>query len=313
MAGPDTASPAPVPRAEPLVRLYEEPGLHRWTLPPALAALYGGDLGFPEPCLYANFVASLDGVVALGPEYPSSGSTISGREPADRFVMGLLRACADAVLIGAGTLRASPRHRWTPEHVYPAAAADFALLRRQRRRAAEPELVVVTASGILPPEHPALQAGALIATTTQGAGRLTGHLPPTCTILPLGDGPALDIQQVLDTIRARGHTAILSEAGPRLAGQLVGAGILNELFLTLSPVLAGRADSIRHGLIAGLELLPTRHEEIGLISARRRASYLFLRYRMPGRSPRPATGGRATPEPHGEPSSVPRDTQRHHG
>ncbi|WP_327425758.1 dihydrofolate reductase family protein (plasmid) [Streptomyces sp. NBC_01527] len=284
MAGPDTSPMAPVPRAEPLVRLYEEAG-HQWSLPPALAALYGGDLGFPKPCLYANFVASLDGVVALGPEYPSSGSTISGREPADRFVMGLLRACADAVLIGAGTLRASPRHRWTPEHVYPAAASDFALLRQQRRRAAEPELVVVTASGILPTQHPALQAGALIATTSQGADRLTGHLPPTCTVLPLGDGPALHLPRVLDTIRARGHSTILSEAGPRLVGQLVGAGILNELFLTLSPVLAGREGSIRDGLITGLELLPMRHEAVGLISARRRASYLFLRYRLPCRRP----------------------------
>ncbi|MFH9867321.1 dihydrofolate reductase family protein [Streptomyces lydicus] len=289
MAGPDTPT-APVPRAEPLVRLYEEPGLHRWSLPPTLAALYGGDLGFSEPCLYANFVASLDGVVALGPEYPSSGSTISQREPADRFVMGLLRACADAVLIGAGTLRASPRHRWTPEHVYPAAAADFALLRCRRHRAIGPELVVVTASGILPAEHPALETGALIATTTHGARRLTGHLPPTCTILPLGDGQALRIPGVLDTLRARGHTTILSEAGPRMVGQLVGDGILNELFLTLSPVLAGRASTTRHGLIAGLELLPKRHEPADLISVRSRASYLFLRYRLPHRPPAAGDG-----------------------
>lgn len=52
-------------------------------LPAGLAAACSGDLGFTEPCLYANFVASLDGVTALGPEYPSSGSAISGREPAD--------------------------------------------------------------------------------------------------------------------------------------------------------------------------------------------------------------------------------------
>ncbi len=52
---------------------------------------YGGDLGFAGPCLYANFIASPDGVTALGPEYPSSGSAISGCEPADRFAMALLR------------------------------------------------------------------------------------------------------------------------------------------------------------------------------------------------------------------------------
>ncbi|WP_431045605.1 dihydrofolate reductase family protein [Streptomyces sp. P1-3] len=295
MAGPDAAPGASPVRAEPLVPLYEEPGLPLWRLPPALAALYGGDLGFTEPRLYANFVASLDGVVALGPEHPSSGSTISGREPADRFLMGLLRACADAVLIGAGTLRASPRHRWTPEHVYPPAAADYARLRLHRSRPAEPELVVVTASGALPAEHPALRAGALIATTTAGADRLAGRVPPSCTVLPLGDGPSLRLASVLDALRARGHAMALSEAGPLVVGQLVGDGLLDELFLTVSPVLAGRADTTRHGLVAGLELLPNRHEGADLISARRRASYLFLRYRLLG--PRPSAGdnGRQTP------------------
>ncbi|MFI2345870.1 dihydrofolate reductase family protein [Streptomyces sp. NPDC019443] len=139
---------------EPLELLYEEAGQPCFGLPSALAAAYGGDLGFTPPCVYANFVASIDGVVALGPEYPSSGSAISGRKPADRFVMGLLRACADAVLIGAGTLRATPGHQWTPDHVCPQAAPDFAELRRSLRRATQPRLVVVTASGDVPTEHP---------------------------------------------------------------------------------------------------------------------------------------------------------------
>jgi len=112
MAGLNTVPTAAGP--PPLARLYERGGLPAWGLPQELADVYGGDLGFPEPCVYANFVASLDGVTALGPEYPSSGSAISGDDPADRFVMGLLRACADIVLIGAGTLRATPGHRWTP-------------------------------------------------------------------------------------------------------------------------------------------------------------------------------------------------------
>ena len=82
----------------PLARLYERAGLPAWPLPRVLADVYGGDLGFRQPCVYANFVASVDGVTALGPEYPSSGSAISGHDPADRFVMGLLQACADVVL-----------------------------------------------------------------------------------------------------------------------------------------------------------------------------------------------------------------------
>ncbi|MFH8737678.1 dihydrofolate reductase family protein [Streptomyces sp. NPDC017964] len=265
---------------EPLHLLYEEAGQPRFGLPSALATAYGGDLGFTSPCVYANFVTSIDGVVALGPEYPSSGSAISGREPADRFVMGLLRACADAVLIGAGTLRATPGHRWTPDHVCPQAAPAFAELRRNLRRAARPELVVVTASGDLPTEHPALQCGALVATTADGARRIEGRLPPACTALPAGEGPALRMADVLAALHAHGHTAVLTEGGPHLIGNLLGEGLLDELFLTTSPVLAGRADTPRPGLIAGLELLPRQPAWADLISARRRASYLFLRYRL---------------------------------
>jgi riboflavin biosynthesis pyrimidine reductase len=247
-----------------------------WGLPAPLAEAYAGDLGFTLPCTYANFVASLDGVAALGPEYPSSGSAISGGDDADRFVMGLLRACADAVLIGAGTLRATPGHRWTLGYVCPAAAAGFAAMRRSLRRAAEPELVVVTARGDLPAGHPALQAGALVATTTAGARRLAGRLPSACTVLAVAEGPALRMTGVLSAIRARGHAAVLTEGGPRLLGE----DLLDELFLTIAPMLAGRAGTGRTGLIAGLALLPGQLEWAEMISARRRGSYLFLRYRL---------------------------------
>ncbi len=129
MAGQSAAAPTASPLPH-LTMLYEQAGVPVWGLPQELADIYGGDLGFPRRCVYANFVASVDGVTALGPEYPSSGSEISRGEPADRFVMGLLRACADVVLIGAGTLRATPDHRWTPSYVCPEAADGYAALRR---------------------------------------------------------------------------------------------------------------------------------------------------------------------------------------
>lgn len=267
---------------EPLHVLYEEPGLPYWDLPTPLAAIYGGGLGFTEPCVYGNFVSSIDGVVALGPEYPSSGSAISGGDPTDRFIMGLLRACADTVLIGAGTLRATPSHQWTPEYVCPPAAADFAELRRSLRRTAEPELVVVTARGDLPMEHPALQSGALIATSSSGARRLAGRLPETCTMVVVSDGPDLQMADVLAAIAVggSGRRSVLVEGGPRTFGQLVRTGLVDELFLTFAPVLAGRADICRPGLISGVELLPDRPEPAELISVRHFASYLYLRYRL---------------------------------
>ena len=273
----------------PLTVLYQRAGLPAWPLPPVLAEVYGGDLGFRQPCLYANFVASLDGVTALGPEYPSSGSAISGHAPADRFVMGLLRACADVVLIGAGTLRATPGHRWIPAHVCPAAADAYAVFRRDRGLPADPQLAVVTARGDVPAGHPALRAGALVLTTAAGARRLRGRLPPACTILDLGDRPELPPAGVLAVARDRGGGVVLTEGGPRLLGQFAAGGLLDELFLTISPVLAGRGNTPRPGLVAGRELLPGRMEPAELLAVRQHGSYLFLRYAMRGND---APGGR---------------------
>ena len=285
MIGDATPGSAEVLPGGPLERLYELGDLVSWKMPEALELAYGGGLGFEGPCVYANFVASIDGVVALGPEYPSSGSAISGREPADRFVMGLLRALADAVLIGAGTLRATPGHRWTPSHVWPASESEFAQLRRDRDSEPVPELVVVTARGDLPRLHPALQAGALVVTTSAGAQRLRDSVPPSSTVVVVGDGPTLALEDVLATVRSRGHELVLTEGGPRLLGQLATAGLLDELFLTVSPVLAGREGGSRPGLIEGAELLPGRSEPAQLLSLRRHRSYLFLRYRLPTAPP----------------------------
>jgi hypothetical protein len=116
---------------------FEREGLPHFDLPPALAATYGGGIGFSAPRVIANFVASTDGVVALeGTE--ESGHVISMDNAADRFVMGLLRACASAVVVGAGTLRRSPGHRWLPEAIYPACAPHFAQTRRRQGLAPSP-------------------------------------------------------------------------------------------------------------------------------------------------------------------------------
>ena len=84
-------------------------------IPEPLARAYGGDLSLPPEGVLANFVESVDGVVAFPEAGQESGAIVSGGSDADHFLMGLLRACADAVLIGAGTLRAAPRDLWFPE------------------------------------------------------------------------------------------------------------------------------------------------------------------------------------------------------
>ena len=264
----------------PLELLFEAPELPAFDLPAGLAELYGGPLGFSEPRLYANFVASLDGVVAL-PGVVQSNRKISAHSEADRFVMGLLRACADVVLVGAGTMRASPRTIWTAEHAYPAAAALYGDLRRGRGRPARPALAVLSGSGSVDPAHPALEEGALVLTSERGAARLRGRLPRAATILVVGAEAPLDPAAAVDELRRRGHELILSEAGPTTFGALIAAGVVDELFLTTSPLLAGRAPgSSRPALVEHAELLPEKVVGSELLSLRRAGSHLFARYEI---------------------------------
>jgi riboflavin biosynthesis pyrimidine reductase len=254
-----------------------EADLPAYKLPADLQHVYGR-LGFTAPVVYANFVSSLDGVVALGAT-PSAGSVISGKYEADRFLMGLLRACADAVVIGAGTMRATPGHLWTPAHVYPALATEFTALRSNLGRSLEPQLVVLTASGDIDASHPALVRGAMIVTTADGARAIGSRLPKTCEVVEMGEGKSLDVSKALAELRGRGHQVVLTEGGPHLMGQLVEAGLLDELFLTISPVMAGRNTESRLGMVEGVELLPERGVWNTLMSVRSHRDYLFLRYR----------------------------------
>jgi riboflavin biosynthesis pyrimidine reductase len=256
--------------AGPLELLFDDPRLPRFDLPEVLRATYGGPFGLREDCVYANFVASIDGVVALRTD-EESGHIISGGSEADRFVMGLLRACADVVLLGAGTFRKAAGHLWHAESIHPAAAPHFAELRRRLGLRPHPALVLVTATGEIDPAQPALR-DSLIVTTAAGEARLKGRVPPTARFQ---SGP-IRLAALLDRLRADGHRRILTEGGPTLASELAAEGLLDELFLTRSPMLFGRTTSDgRKGLIEGVDL---SGRAVDLLGVRRHGSYVFLRY-----------------------------------
>jgi riboflavin biosynthesis pyrimidine reductase len=270
---------------KPLERLYEADASSGGELPGELARLYDGELVFDRASVYANFVTSLDGVVAL-PSIEASPSVISGKSEADRFVMALLRAHCDAVLIGAGTLRAEPEHRWTPAYIYPDAAGDLAELRRRLDLPPDPELFVVTASGELDPGIPAL-VGATVITSPRGARRLHGSRDFPARVVEVGEEGSLDIRDAIEAVRAGGRERVLSEGGPTIVGQLLGQSVLNELFLTLSPALFGRPlHEIRPALVEGADLFDGE-QPIGarLVSLRRHGDHLFTRHAVEGRRP----------------------------
>jgi riboflavin biosynthesis pyrimidine reductase len=174
---------------------------------------------------------------------------------------------------------------WRPGHGRRGWRYGYAALRRSLGRAGDPQLAVVTARGDVPAEHPAVRAGTLILTTTAGANRLQGRLPPGCTIIDLGEQPTLRSAELLAAVRALGGATVLTEGGPRLLGRLVADDVLDELFLTVSPVLAGRAETARPGLVAAQELLPGQAAQAELVSVGHRGSYLFLRYRLRRKEP----------------------------
>jgi len=264
----------------PLELLWEEEHAPAGELPAGLAELYGGPLGFEGPCLYANFVATIDGTVAL-PAVPGSLKLIGDERPSDRLVMALLRALADVVLVGAGTMRAAPSATWAPERVYPAAADAFVELRERRGRPPQPRVAVMTASGLIEPGHPALAAGALVLTSEQGAAHLAGRVPEKAEIVALGSELTVDPVAAVAELRRRGYELVLSEAGPTVFGSLVGAGLVDELFLSVSPFLAGgQRPGSRLGLGEGIELLPTQRTGARLRSIRREDDFLFLRYAL---------------------------------
>src|SRR5512139_2658620 len=146
----------------PLETLLDVVGGGEFPLPPALANLYG-PLRFPlkegRPYVIGNFVTTMDGVVSLSVPGMSGGGPISGFNPHDRMIMGLLRSVADAVIVGAGTLRSVPNHIWTPEHVSPMLSDSYRQVRAALGKSEQPLNVVVTARGEIDPGLPVFRSG----------------------------------------------------------------------------------------------------------------------------------------------------------
>jgi riboflavin biosynthesis pyrimidine reductase len=264
------------------------------TLPPELREMYDGDLRFSassagRPYVIANFVSTLDGVVSYAIKGKSSGSAISDSNPADRFIMGLLRASADAVMVGAGTLQdAGANSLWTPEYVYPDAKRLYAEYRTNELHKPEyPLLVVVSGSGKLELERAVFRTPAMrtvVITTAAGRDELTRRGAAALNsvdvrALNLNNG-SIDPLAILELLQAQfGVKTLLHEGGPTLFGKFLAAEAVDELFMTLSPQIAGRkGDSTRPAIVQGVEFLPDSAPRFQMLSTKANAAFLYLRY-----------------------------------
>ena len=177
----------------------------------------------------AMMVTTLDGAAA-GPD-GLSGS-ISG--DADQAVFAAVRRHADAVLIGAGTLRAE---RYKPMR----AKEEDAEARREQGLAAAPRLVIVSGSLELPWSEPVFSESTLPPLILTGASAdpaAMSRVPETCEVVTLA-GDTVDATAILDAMEERGLRRIVCEGGPTLLHDLIAAGLLDEADITVSPVFTG--------------------------------------------------------------------------
>jgi riboflavin biosynthesis pyrimidine reductase len=198
-----------------------------------LAASYGdqGQAGQAPHWLRANMVMSLDGAATLKGR---SGGLSGG---ADEEVFALLRALADVILVGAGTARVEGYRPVRPGKE----GVRWDWLRAGR--APSPPIAVVTRRLDLDLASPLLAAApgharTIVITTEAAPPGRRAAVAATAELIVAGQ-QSVDVGAAVGELAGRGYRHILTEGGPHLLSQIISAGLLDELCLTVSPLLAG--------------------------------------------------------------------------
>jgi riboflavin-specific deaminase-like protein len=232
-------------------------------------ALTAGD----RPHVILNMASTLDGRASIGGRSGAIG------DRADRELFHALRANVDAVMAGAGTVRVER---------YGRIIADASTRRRrvQRGLSEEPLACIVSGRLSLAPDTPLLnepQARVVLISPSQSS---LPEMPAQVDYVRARRDGLLDLPAAMAELRKRfAVRTLLCEGGPHLNGQLLLAGLVDELFLSLSPKLAGGEDATGEALriVAGAEFgAPLELELIGVLES---ASTLFLRYGVRASAP----------------------------
>ena len=241
----------------------------------ALEEEYGAALVLDRARVAVNFVSTLDGVVSFGAG-PADSRKVGGGLAADRLLMAMLRAVAGVIVVGAGTLRATPGHQWTPREMAPEREADLAQLRTAAGLEPGPApLVVVSGTGDLPAGLAALSDPETPVHVLGPGGMAGAGALPRAGAMPARHWSGAE---VVAAAAALASGPILCEGGPHLLGTLLEADVPLDLFLTLAPQLAGRRRTPeRLGLVEGVAFEPFQRAS-ALRSVRRSGDHLLLRY-----------------------------------
>jgi riboflavin biosynthesis pyrimidine reductase len=256
-----------------------------------------GKLGFPQPhhnmpWTYSNFVQSLDGIVSLKGKH-AGGGTISQSQD-DRWLMDLLRAHADAVIVGVNTLleetEVGERERGP---VFRIMAPECRELRKALGRRREMNIIVTGAASMDLGAYRMFDGefvDPVIVTTRTGAARLAKkNTHPHVRVLVSGEDNFVNLPEVARMLRSElGIQHLLCEGGPTLYGYMAKAGLIDEKFVTVSPVEVGQI-APRQQEQDGGEVRPTTFHAPGFLageeshwkwlSCRKIGEHQFSRYR----------------------------------
>ncbi len=265
-------------------------------------ALYGR-LGFPappsqRPWIFSNFVQSLDGIVSFKGKHAAGGDI--SRSPEDRWLMDLLRAHADAILLGVNTLAEETLLGSRPRGpVFRIMDPELRRLRQKLGRRREMN-IIITGSATLDLSAYRVFDGELVdpvvVTTRAGAARLAEkRTHPHLRVIVSGEDKFVDLPETVTLLhRELGIRYLLCEGGPTLYGYLSRAGLVDEKFLTIAPLEVGQIVPAEqeHSTADALDpspLRPTTFHAPGFtfenapawtwISCRRVGDHQFCRYR----------------------------------
>jgi riboflavin biosynthesis pyrimidine reductase len=245
------------------------------------AVVYGADSRQPvgdRPWVLANMVASIDGAAT---DLTGRSAGLGG--PADLRVFSAIRAVADIVVAGAGTVRTE---RYGPARLPPAQQE----VRRRRGQSPQPRIAVVTRSLALDLDLPLFRDASdeyrpIVITTTAGLDSVRSHggataardLAMVAEIVVAGE-QSVDWGTALQALRTTARAGVvLTEGGPTTYAQLVAADLVDELCLTVSPQLVA-GDGLR--ILSGLRM--DAHQRMTLDRVLLEDDFLFLRYLRAG-------------------------------